>query len=101
MENLKDCANGIMESGGKQTSLEKTLIDEGKFIPKHRFDCVNISLKEHKAQVIQLKVVNADLNKQNQSLICRLAETDRILNENRVLRELLTVMLNAQNSLKE
>lgn len=96
MEILRDCANSVKANYSEQTGNDKTLIDEGKFIPKHRFDCINLSLKEHKAQVIQLKEVNADLNKQNQSLIYRVTETDRITNENRILRELLTVMLNAQ-----
>ena len=31
------------------------IIDTGMLIPKHRFDCVNISLKEHKQTVISQK----------------------------------------------
>lgn len=33
----------------------KLLIDDGKLIPKHRFDCVNLSLKDHKEQVAALR----------------------------------------------
>ena len=31
------------------------IIDDGKLIPKHRFDCINISLKEHKQLVAELR----------------------------------------------
>lgn len=31
------------------------IIDDGKLIPKHRFDCINISLKEHKQLVSELR----------------------------------------------
>ena len=31
------------------------LIDDGRLIPKHRFDCINISLKEHKQLVAELR----------------------------------------------
>lgn len=33
----------------------KLLIDDGKLIPKHRFDCINLSLKDHKEQVQDLR----------------------------------------------
>lgn len=32
------------------------IADDGKLIPKHRFDCINISLKEHKRENEQLKI---------------------------------------------
>ena len=31
------------------------IVDDGKLIPKHRFDCINISLKEHKKLVAELR----------------------------------------------
>lgn len=31
------------------------IIDDGRLIPKHRFDCINISLKEHKQLVAELR----------------------------------------------
>lgn len=31
------------------------IVDDGKLIPKHRFDCINISLKEHKMLVAELR----------------------------------------------
>ncbi len=31
------------------------IVDDGKLIPKHRFDCINISLKEHKLLVAELR----------------------------------------------
>lgn len=31
------------------------IIDDGKLIPKHRFDCINISLKEHKQLVAEFR----------------------------------------------
>ncbi len=39
----------------------KLLIDDGKLIPKHRFDCINLSLKDHKEQVKKLREKNAAL----------------------------------------
>ena len=39
----------------------KLLIDDGKLIPKHRFDCINLSLKDHKEQVKELREKNAAL----------------------------------------
>lgn len=39
----------------------KLLIDDGKLIPKHRFDCINLSLKDHKEQVKELREKNATL----------------------------------------
>ncbi len=36
--------------GGK-----KVIVDDGRFIPKHRFDCINISLKEHKQLAADLQ----------------------------------------------
>lgn len=39
----------------------KLLIDDGKLIPKHRFDCINLSLKDHKEQVKELRTKNAAL----------------------------------------
>lgn len=98
---VKTGTESVIVGDGDKIAFERTLIDDGKFIPKHRFDCINLSLKEHKVQVAQLKEVNADLNKQVQGLICRLAETDKTNKENCLLRELLAVMLNAQSPIKE
>ena len=39
----------------------KLVIDDGKLIPKHRFDCINLSLKDHKEQVKELREKNAAL----------------------------------------
>ena len=39
------------------------IIDTGMLIPKHRFDCVNISLKEHKQTVISQKQRIAELER--------------------------------------
>ena len=45
----------------------KLLIDDGKLIPKHRFDCINLSLKEHKEQVKELREKNAALENELKS----------------------------------
>ena len=37
------------------------LNDDGKLNPKHRFDCINLSLKDHKEQVKKLREKNAAL----------------------------------------
>ena len=37
------------------------IIDDGMLIPKHRFDCINISLREHKKLVADLREENAEL----------------------------------------
>ncbi len=45
----------------------KLLIDDGKLIPKHRFDCINLSLKDHKEQVKELREKNAALENELKS----------------------------------
>lgn len=45
----------------------KLLIDDGKLIPKHRFDCINLSLKDHKEQVKKLREKNAALENELKS----------------------------------
>ena len=45
----------------------KLVIDDGKLIPKHRFDCINLSLKDHKEQVRELREKNAALEKELKS----------------------------------
>ena len=37
------------------------IIDDGMLIPKHRFDCINISLREHKKLAADLRGENAEL----------------------------------------
>lgn len=37
------------------------IIDDGMLIPKHRFDCINISLREHKKLAADLREENAEL----------------------------------------
>jgi len=44
------------------------IIDNGMLIPKHRFDCINISLKEHKEKVITLSEKNEELKRENSEL---------------------------------
>ena len=48
------------------------LIDDGRLIPKHRFDCVNLSLREHKALVHTLQ-------KEIEDLRSATAESERLL----------------------
>lgn len=38
------------------------VIDDGMLIPKHRFDCINISLREHKILVDKLREENRQLS---------------------------------------
>ena len=45
----------------------KLLVDDGKLIPKHRFDCINLSLKDHKEQVKELREKNAALENELKS----------------------------------
>lgn len=73
---------------------EQTVEAEEPFIPKHRYDCVNLSLKEHKIQVERLKKEIADLSEQNSNLFWRLNDAYRLQEENRLLRELLKLTLN-------
>ena len=46
----------------------KLLIDNGNYIPKHRFDCVNISLRDHKEELLRLREENKRLEKLSDSL---------------------------------
>jgi len=44
------------------------IIDNGMLIPKHRFDCINISLKEHKEKVRTLSEKIEELKRENSEL---------------------------------
>lgn len=50
---------------------QELYIDDGKLIPKHRFDCINISLREHKLLV-------KELQEENQQLKLAAAESERL-----------------------
>ena len=58
------------------------IIDDGMLIPKHRFDCINISLREHKKLV-------ADLREENSALRQKAEKTEELEREcKRLSREL-------------
>ena len=71
---------------GKDKGL---LIDDGMLIPKHRFDCVNISLKEHKQLAAELKerlgVSEARLKSAEETT----RELDKLKKEYRILEIIL------------
>jgi|AGTN01.1.fsa_nt_gi hypothetical protein len=58
---------------------KKLIVDDGKLIPKHRFDCINISLKEHKEKV-------QNLLKENEFLRNEKIEIDKLKSENAKLK---------------
>lgn len=93
MEILKDCANSMKESKGEQANLKKTLIDDGKFIPKHRFDCINLSLKEHKELVRELESSQAVFLKQNKVYKEIIKELTVYKTENELLKKLYLLTL--------
>lgn len=48
----------------------KLLMDNGKMIPKHRFDCINLSLKEHKEQVAALREKTKEMGELRERVAC-------------------------------
>lgn len=92
MEEQKSGANDASEV--ETANREQPIEAEEPLIPKHRYDCVNLSLKEYKIQVEKLKKEIADLCEQNSNLFWRLNDAYRLQEENRLLRELLKLTLN-------
>ena len=45
----------------KLGSNKGLIIDDGMLIPKHRFDCINLSLREHKKTVAELRENISDM----------------------------------------
>ena len=67
------------------------IIDDGMLIPKHRFDCINVSLREHKSLVLKLR-------EENSRLAIGFSEFERLKLENeRLKRELrISVLILAE-----
>ena len=63
LENL--LGKELYEAVQKKIGNKGLLIDNGMLIPKHRFDCINISLKEHKEKVFSLQEENKKLAEEN------------------------------------
>ncbi len=64
------------------------LIDDGMLIPKHRFDCINISLKEHKEKLFSLREENEKLAEENAALKEKIGNDAARRDELTVYREL-------------
>lgn len=71
----------------------KLLVDDGKLIPKHRFDCINISLKEHKERVRELTAVGEELKQKLQAIDNLSNRLRRLERENRILAESVSALL--------
>ena len=67
---------------------QRLILDDGKLIPKHRFDCINISLKEHKERVEVLQSKNAQLENEVERLRHIEARCRTLERENLILNEL-------------
>lgn len=62
------------------------IIDDGMLIPKHRFDCINISLREHKKLVQELREENEKLRSQAARVDKAERERDELARELTVAR---------------
>lgn len=76
----KLCAEVRVKLGGKGL-----IIDDGMLIPKHRFDCVNVSLREHKNLVAELRAENAELRVMTAATEAAARECERLRRELRVM----------------
>lgn len=72
----KDLYDKVREKLGNDRGL---IIDDGMLIPKHRFDCINVSLREHK-QLVQ------KLREENQRLLVLIKDLENLKEENRELK---------------
>ena len=72
----KELYGRVQEKLGTDKGL---MIDDGMSIPKHRFDCINICLKDHKKLV-------ADLRQENERIKARLGALDEIESELKELK---------------
>ncbi len=71
----KDLYDKVREKLGNDRGL---IIDDGMLIPKHRFDCINISLREHKQTVLKLR-------EENRQLLEKINDFENLKLENRKL----------------
>lgn len=74
----------------KKLGNKGLIIDDGMLIPKHRFDCINISLREHKKLVQELREENEELR----ARAARVDEAERELDK--LARELTVARLIAK-----
>ena len=61
------------------------IIDDGMLIPKHRFDCINVSLREHKALVQKLQEENRQLSEQLTEFESIKLENSKLKREQRIM----------------
>ena len=60
-------------------------IYNGMLIPKHRFDCINVSLREHKALVQKLQEENRQLSEQLTEFESIKLENSKLKREQRIM----------------
>lgn len=73
----------------KKIGQNKLIINDGKLIPKHRFDCINISLREHKEKcALQTREIE-ELKKKNNELLSLIDKHSQLISENYILKTLL------------
>lgn len=65
------------------------IIDDGMLIPKHRFDCINVSLREHKKLVSELREENLQLKEKLAELEEKKLENAKIKREMRITELIL------------
>ena len=60
------------------------IIDDGMLIPKHRFDCINVSLREHKSAVQKLREENRLLSEKMNDFQNLMLENQSLKREKRI-----------------
>ena len=90
MNELKNLiGNELFDLVQKKVGKLRLIVDDGKLIPKHRFDCINISLKEHKEKCSELTNRIQELEKQNNELLFQESKIAKLNCENYILNALL------------
>lgn len=78
-----------------KTSKEQIefLVSDGKLIPKHRFDCINIALKEYKKKCSEMQNKINNLEEKNNELVNLINKILKVEQENYILKHLLKAQI--------
>ena len=73
----------------EKVGQKELLVNDGKLIPKHRFDCINISLKEHKEKCLKQANKIQEIEKQNKELLSFIDKIKKLQCEIYILKHLM------------
>ena len=86
---MNEHSKNLNDKSTTANQQNKFLVSNDKLIPKHRFDCINIALKEYKEKYIELQNKINNLEKINNELMSLINKKLKVEQENYILQHLL------------